>query len=80
MTKKQAPKTTERTELKPGELMMYITLFKIVGHKTWRLHLGQDANHFDNYIKGDPKFPEITARKVFTLDRFTGEVSATTDI
>ncbi len=59
---------------KDGDLSYYLTLFKIEGHSTWRADLKRDKNTFDKMI--DPK-TKVTERKVFRVDRLTGEVLST---
>ena len=53
----------------------YLTMFKLKGHSTWRLHMGGRKDDFDlkekaNWPKGNA--PEITERNVLRFDRLTG--------
>lgn len=53
----------------------FLTIFKIKDHKTWRLggcHPENDG--FDKYLSTQPKHPVVTERKVFKIDRVTGEI------
>jgi len=52
----------------------FITLFKIEGHEQWRLNSAVSAEGFDEEAKRN-KYPKITDRKVFVVDRITGEMS-----
>ncbi len=56
------------------ELVYYLTLFKIEGHSTWRASLKIDIHAFDaEWTKGiNP--PKITEKKLFKVNRITGEI------
>lgn len=58
------------------EINYYLTLFKIKGHETWRANLSGGKNDFDrdwNSTKGG-KRPEVTDKKIFTINCVTGEI------
>ena len=61
------------------ELAYYLTLFKIEGHETWRSALKSDKLGFDREVeiqsKSNQSYPTITDKKVYRIDRMTGEVS-----
>lgn len=49
----------------------YLTLFKIKGHETWRLHLSGHIGGFDQEWSSGPH-PEVAEKKVLCFDRVTG--------
>ncbi len=52
----------------------YVTLFKIEGHETWRVHTGSNPDDLDSQLKGGNTVPKVTERKVQKIDRLTGEI------
>lgn len=58
---------------KPIDLCYYLTLFKIEGHTTYRGHFAADKATFDKQLQ--PNTPAITERKLYRVDRITGEIT-----
>ena len=63
------------------ELCYYLTLFKIEGHKTWRLFIGNDSGSFDRMwtTNNEGKKPKITEKRIYRIDRFSGEIDVKTE-
>lgn len=55
------------------DLGYYVTLFKIEGHSTFRAHLHSDAGGFDREWSQGGTRPKITEKRVYRIDRITGE-------
>lgn len=55
-------------------LKYYLTLFRIEGHQTYRSHLGGTENSHQQSVVGAGNHPKVTEKKVFVIDRITGEV------
>mgnify|MGYP001564470505 CR=1 FL=1 len=59
----------------PGiDLAYYLTLFKIEGHSTWRSHLASARGKFERERSSWTHPPKITDKKVYRIDRVTGEI------
>ena len=72
MSDKQPNKTHKpKPGAKPQDLAYYMTLFTLEGHTTWRGHFAADKDSFDKQLQ--PNTPKITDRRVYRIDRFTGE-------
>lgn len=60
------------------DLAYYMTMFKIEGHETWRINVGGTPESFRKSIltafPGGGKIPKITAKKIYRVDRMTGEI------
>lgn len=52
----------------------YITVFKIEGHDTWKLHTATKKQQF-NIETQKENFPKVLASKVFVLNRVTGIIN-----
>lgn len=66
------------TKPKEKELAYYLTLFKIEGHETWHSELSKHRDGFDENRRKQgliQALPKVTDKKVFRVDRITGEIS-----
>lgn len=65
---------SETPEQPKKDLAYYLTLFKIEGHTTWRAHLSQKAEAFQDDIKKNwnQNPPTVTEKMVVRIDRVTG--------
>ncbi len=78
MEKKITPKK-KKVEVKPADAKKKnpttnLYLFTIEGHETWRVLLAQNDVEFEKQTIKQPKFPKMTGRKVFIVDKITGTV------
>lgn len=69
------PAPSDKPSIKKDGIAYYLTLFKIVGHQTWRNHLAQHATAFKEAI-GNTIQAEVTESKAYKIDRVTGEIAA----
>ena len=53
------------------QLVIYLTIYKLEGHETFRAHLGRDREAIDREATNN-KWPKITERNVLVIDRITG--------
>lgn len=63
----------KKMALDKKDLCYYMTLFKIEGHTTYRGHFAAAKDAFDKQLQ--PTTPKITERKVYRIDRITGELT-----
>lgn len=66
-------KGKDPSELKKLDLSYYVTLFKIEGHTTFRMHSSASKDGFEQQVAAFTKAP-ITEKKEFRIDRVTGAI------
>lgn len=54
--------------------MYYLTMFKLEGHKTWRVDIKRDAGGFDREWKKVKNAPKVTEKKIIRINKITGEL------
>lgn len=66
----------EKQKLKEGDLVYFLTLYKLEGHQTWRAHFSGRKNGFEleqkNCSQQPGKTPKITEKNELIIDRLTG--------
>ena len=78
MSEKKFKKT--KVEMKEEDkarepLTKLIFMFKIEGHKTWRLNLWRDKAQLATYLEKNPKHPKITENKWFVVNCIDGTIT-----
>lgn len=56
----------------PKELKYFICLFKLEGHRTWRMLIHGTMEGLELQLKPPHNKAKITAKKFFEIDRLTG--------
>lgn len=53
----------------------YILMFKIEGHKTWRISMFQKKSDLEVYLSKQEKHPTIIEKKWFACERISGAIT-----
>lgn len=58
------------------EAKYFLTLFKVEGHSTWRMHAAAHRVAFEKEkaLTKNGKFPTVTEERRYAIDRITGEL------
>lgn len=69
----------EAENTKPEELPLPppygLLLFKIEGHRTWRMNPVKNEEELTRYLSTQPNHPKITDKKWFSIDRIEGTIT-----
>lgn len=59
-------------ELIPGQVKGYVCLFKIDGHRTFRITHASSVKNIEKQLKNALGKHKVTEKKFFEIDRITG--------
>lgn len=75
-TKKVPNKLKDSVEVKgvKGPLTLFVLMFKIIGHETWRINMFKTKDDLNKYLSNQPGHPEITEKKWFIADKINATI------